>query len=310
MTHSVRPARAVAVMICALALVPMLAACGGSGDAGKEAPLTVLEEGIQKTSYAVGMDMARQVGRMPGAGDAEHLEAGLADVLGGSAKLGTEECRQILQTMGMAPDDSTFSDPDFPNQTAQRSYAVGVTLGDFVTTQFEEMDTKALIQGMHDKMAGGETLLEETEVREIVGAYQKAQFEKKAAANQAEGEAFLAQNAAREGVKVTETGLQYEVITEGGGARPAATDQVQVHYRGTLIDGTEFDSSYSRGEPITFGLDRVIPGWTEGLQLMTAGSKYKLFIPGELAYGERGAGGTIGPNATLIFEVELLAVNP
>jgi hypothetical protein len=99
MTHSVRPARAVAVMICALALVPMLAACGGSGDAGKEAPLTVLEEGIQKTSYAVGMDMARQVGRMPGAGDAEHLEAGLADVLGGSAKLGTEECRQILQTM-------------------------------------------------------------------------------------------------------------------------------------------------------------------------------------------------------------------
>ena len=309
MTHSVRPARALAGLLCALALVSMLAACGGSGDT-KEAPLTVLEEGVQKTSYAVGMDMARQVGRMPGAGDADFLEAGLSEMLAGSAKLDTDQCREILQTMAMTPDDSSFSDPDFPTQTAQRSYAVGVTLGDFVTNQFDEMDTKALIQGMHDKLAGGETLLEETEVREIVGAYQKAQFEKKAAANQAEGEAFLAKNAAREGVKVTESGLQYEVITEGGGDRPAATDQVKVHYRGTLIDGTEFDSSYSRGEPITFGLDRVIPGWTEGLQLMTAGSKYKLFIPGELAYGERGAGGSIGPNATLVFEVELLAVNP
>jgi FKBP-type peptidyl-prolyl cis-trans isomerase FkpA len=123
------------------------------------------------------------------------------------------------------------------------------------------------------------------------------------------GEKFLKENATKEGVKTTSSGLQYKVLKEGEGKQPKATDTVQVHYKGTLIDGTEFDSSYKRGEPIAFPLNRVIPGWTEGVQLMKEGSKYQFFIPSNLAYGERGTpGGPIGPNETLIFEVELLKV--
>jgi FKBP-type peptidyl-prolyl cis-trans isomerase len=125
----------------------------------------------------------------------------------------------------------------------------------------------------------------------------------------AAGQTFLARNAQEPGVMTTASGLQYKVITEGSGAQPTATDTVTVHYRGTLIDGTEFDSSYSRGEPISFPLNGVIPGWTEGLQLMTVGSKYILYIPSELGYGAQGAGAAIPPNSTLIFEVELLGIN-
>lgn len=126
--------------------------------------------------------------------------------------------------------------------------------------------------------------------------------------NKAAGEAFLAENAKKPGVKTTASGLQYEVLTEGSGAAPKASDNVTVHYRGTTINGEEFDSSYGRGEPLTFPLNRVIPGWTEGLQLMKEGAKYRLYIPSDLAYGERGAGGVIGPNATLIFDVELIKI--
>jgi FKBP-type peptidyl-prolyl cis-trans isomerase FkpA len=122
------------------------------------------------------------------------------------------------------------------------------------------------------------------------------------------GEAFLRENATKEGITATPSGLQYEVLTPAEGPLPKATDTVRVHYRGTLLNGDEFDSSYKRGEPISFPLNRVIPGWTEGLQLMPVGSKYRLFIPSDLAYGPRGAGGLIGPNETLIFEVELLGI--
>jgi len=124
----------------------------------------------------------------------------------------------------------------------------------------------------------------------------------------ATGQAFLAENGKKEGITTTASGLQYKVLTEGTGKKPKATDTVKVHYRGTLLDGTEFDSSYKRKEPIEFGLNQVIRGWTEGVQLMSEGSKYEFYIPSNLAYGPRGAGGDIGPDETLIFEVELLAV--
>jgi FKBP-type peptidyl-prolyl cis-trans isomerase len=127
--------------------------------------------------------------------------------------------------------------------------------------------------------------------------------------NKAAGEKFLAENGKKPTVKTTASGLEYEVITEGKGKKPSATDNVTVHYKGTTIDGTEFDSSYGRGEPATFPLNAVIPGWTEGVQLMPEGSKYKFYIPSTLAYGEDGAGGKIGPNETLIFEVELIKIN-
>ena len=136
----------------------------------------------------------------------------------------------------------------------------------------------------------------------------EAEAAKAGEANKQIGEAFLSENAKREGIKVTESGLQYEVLTEGNGATPAASDKVEVHYTGTLIDGTVFDSSVERGVPAMFGVTQVIPGWVEALQLMKEGDKWRLYIPSDLAYGSQGAGGIIGPNSTLIFEVELLRV--
>lgn len=131
---------------------------------------------------------------------------------------------------------------------------------------------------------------------------------KSAEENKTEGAAFLAENSKKEGVVTTASGLQYQVLTQGDGSKPAATDNVSVHYKGTTLDGKEFDSSYSRGAPATFPLNRVIPGWTEGVQLMPEGSKYRFYIPSDLAYGTRGAGRDIGPNATLIFDVELVKI--
>ena len=158
-------------------------------------------------------------------------------------------------------------------------------------------------------------MLSEEEMRTVMTAFQKEMAAKQAEMmksqgekNKKEGEAFLAENKKKEGVKTLASGLQYKVIKEGTGKTPKATDKVSTHYQGTLIDGTEFDSSYKRGEPATFPVNGVIPGWTEALQLMKVGSKWQLFVPSKLAYGEKGAGPIIGPNAVLIFTVELLAI--
>lgn len=296
-------------LVPALACVLLLAACGGGGDGEKQqSPLTILEPGMQTVSYALGMDMANQVGRMPGADDPAMLESGLREMLDGTPKLDVDSCREIMQAQATGQPSVEVMNEAFETESAQNSYAVGVTMADFITRQFQDIDGFAMCQGLHDQLAGGETLLPESEVRTVVSEWQQEQMKIKAEANTAEGEKFLAENALREGVVVTDSGLQYEVITLGDGPKPNATDTVKVHYAGTLIDGTEFDSSYKRGEPIEFPLNGVIAGWTEGLQLMPVGSKYKLFIPGDLAYGPRGAGADIGPNATLVFEVELLEV--
>jgi len=198
------------------------------------------------------------------------------------------------------------------------SYAVGTDIGKSLSQQQEvkdQVDLVALVDGLEDALAAKELRMSDEDREKIKGEIQRkiqqAQMEArtaKAAAAQAAGEKFLADNGQRAGVKTTATGLQIETVQEGTGAMPKATDKVTVHYKGTLIDGTEFDSSYSRGQPVTFPLANVIPGWTEGLQLIRVGGKAKLFIPSDLAYGERGAGGKIGPNEALVFEVELVSI--
>ncbi|HUI44416.1 MAG TPA: FKBP-type peptidyl-prolyl cis-trans isomerase [Nitrospirota bacterium] len=200
-------------------------------------------------------------------------------------------------------------------QKEKNSYAIGMSMADNVKTNAIDVDIDALTQGIRDSLAGKKTLLTETEAHETIMALQKdlqakmrEKMKAQAEKNLKEGEEFLAKNKVKEGVKTLPSGLQYKVISEGKGKSPLPTDTVTVNYRGTLIDGTEFDSSYKRGQPATFPVNGVIKGWTEALQLMKEGSKWQLFIPSSLAYGERGAGRQIGPNATLIFDVELIKV--
>jgi FKBP-type peptidyl-prolyl cis-trans isomerase FklB len=196
------------------------------------------------------------------------------------------------------------------------SYAIGMNWGTGLHRQGIDVDSAALIQGMKDALAGGKTLLTEDEARSALMQLQKEMQEKQQAkaaqegeANKKEGDAYLAANKTKEGVVTLPSGLQYKILKEGSGPKPAATDSVVCNYKGTLINGTEFDSSYKRGEPATFPVTGVIKGWTEALQLMPVGSKWQLFIPPDLAYGPRGTpGGPIGPNATLIFEVELISI--
>jgi FKBP-type peptidyl-prolyl cis-trans isomerase FkpA len=192
------------------------------------------------------------------------------------------------------------------------SYAIGVNIGKQMKQQPVDLDFDVIAKGMRDG-ATGTPAFNEQEMAEVMNNFKKEMDSKMAEVgtkSKKQGEDFLAANKAKEGVKVTQSGLQYKVLKEGKGAKPKATDVVKVHYRGTLIDGTEFDSSYKRGEPIEFPLNGVIKGWTEGVQLMTPGSKYQFFIPYDLAYGEEGRPPTIPGNSALIFEVELLEAKP
>jgi FKBP-type peptidyl-prolyl cis-trans isomerase len=192
---------------------------------------------------------------------------------------------------------------------------IGSGLGANLKKQSVDVDFNLVAQGLKDSMAGGKTLLTEeqekavlTEVQNEIRKEQQEKTEQAGAKNKTEGEAYLAANKSKEGVVTLPDGLQYKILKAGTGPKPAAADSVVCNYKGTLIDGTEFDSSYKRGQPATFGVGQVIKGWTEALQLMPVGSKWQLVIPAGLAYGERGAGGEIGPNSTLIFEVELISI--
>jgi FKBP-type peptidyl-prolyl cis-trans isomerase FklB len=194
------------------------------------------------------------------------------------------------------------------------SYCIGADIGSNFKKQQIEVDTTTLAKGMADSLAG-KTELTEEQMSETMNKFRtemmgKAQGRAKEEGekNQKAGDEFMAANGKKEGVKTTATGLQYKVTKSGTGKSPTDTDTVKVHYHGTLLDGTVFDSSVQRGEPITFPVGGVIPGWTEALKLMKVGDKWTLYIPGKLAYGARGAGGKIGPNATLIFDVELLGI--
>jgi FKBP-type peptidyl-prolyl cis-trans isomerase FklB len=195
------------------------------------------------------------------------------------------------------------------------SYALGMNLGTSLHRQSVEVDPAILLRGLKDALAAGKMLLTEDEMRTALTQLQNEMRKKQqeraqlaGEANKREGEAFLAANKSNEGVVTLPSGLQYKILTEGTGPKPTASDSVVCNYRGTLINGTEFDSSYKHGQPATFPVSGVIKGWTEALQLMPVGSKWQLFVPAGLAYGERGGGPVIGPNATLIFEVELLSI--
>lgn len=203
------------------------------------------------------------------------------------------------------------------SQQDKLSYSFGQNIGNSLKQQKIELNLDLLMKGIQDAIADKKSLLTPEEMANVLKEFQKERFaklaeERKALAetNLKEEETFLTANKAKEGVITLPSGLQYKVITQGTGKTPKATDQVTTHYRGTLIDGTEFDSSYKRGKPATFAVNQVIPGWTEALQLMKEGDKWQLFVPAKLGYGDRGVpGGKIGPNATLIFDIELISVN-
>lgn len=189
------------------------------------------------------------------------------------------------------------------------SYALGLSMGqNLMGSGVESLNYQDLAKGIEDVLTHQQPQISYQEAQQVLGQYFQELETKVAGQAKADGEKFLQENAKREGVKTTASGLQYEVLEPSLGQKPKATDTVRVHYEGTLIDGTVFDSSYRRGESITFPLNGVIRGWTEGLQLMSIGSKYKFFIPYQLAYGERGAGASIPPYAALIFTVELLGI--
>ena len=221
----------------------------------------------------------------------------------------------LAALIAVSPAAMAQTKADLKTDTDKASYAIGLDIGSKLKAQGLTLDPKLLAKGLSDGMGDGKPLMSVEEARTALMALQqkmqKAQEEKKVAqssTNKKEGEAFLAANKKKKGVVTTASGLQYKVIKEGAGKSPTKENSVVAHYKGTLLDGTEFDSSHKRGQPATFGVSQVIPGWTEVLQLMKTGAKYMVYIPSNLAYGERGAGANIGPNATLIFEIELIEV--
>src|SRR5436190_9878491 len=211
----------------------------------------------------------------------------------------------------MAADSSPLKD-----EKDKISYGYGMEIGKNLKRQGIEINPDLLAQGLKATLSGDKTLLSEDEVRQTMMAFQQKmqasrmeKSKKEGDENKTKGDAFLAENKKKEGVQTTASGLQYKIITKGTGPMPKSDDTVKTHYRGTLIDGTEFDSSYKRGEPATFGVTQVIKGWTEALLMMPVGSKWQLFIPGDIAYGPGGRPG-IPPNAALLFDIELIGIEP
>ncbi len=221
----------------------------------------------------------------------------------------------LLFTACNSGTSSESAKKELTTERDQFSYAIGSDIGISLEPFSNEVDLAVVFQGIRDNIEGKPSLLNEEDAKTVkdvvfkrIAEVKQAESKALSAEKQTAGIAFLETNKAKAGVVTTESGLQYEVVVAGEGKKPNATDNVKVHYTGTLLDGKEFDSSIKRGEPVTFRVDRVIKGWSEALQLMPVGSKYKLYIPSELGYGERGAGRDIGPNEVLVFDVELISI--
>jgi len=221
----------------------------------------------------------------------------------------------VVMLSGSACARQTTTSADLKTDKDKASYAVGLNVGKSLQRESIDVDPSIVEQGIKDGLAGGKTLMTDEEVKAAMAALkataqknQEAKMAQAGDANKKEGDAFLAANKAKDGVVTLPSGLQYKILTAGTGAKPTAADTVICNYKGTLINGKEFDASSKHGGPATFPVSGVIKGWTEALQLMPVGSKWQLFIPPDLAYGQRGAGGDIGPGATLIFEVELVSI--
>ncbi len=226
-------------------------------------------------------------------------------------KLVTAAVMGLMMTTAMAANDATSLSTD----TDKLSYSIGADLGKNFKTQGIEINPTALAKGMQDGMGTAPLALTEQEMKDVLNKFQKdlmakrsAEFNKKAEENKTQGEAFLASNKSKPGVVVLPSGLQYKIIEAGKGAKPGKSDTVTVEYTGTLINGTVFDSTDKAGKPATFQVSQVIPGWTEALQLMPAGSTWEVYVPANLAYGPRSVGGPIGPNEALIFKIHLISV--
>jgi FKBP-type peptidyl-prolyl cis-trans isomerase len=279
-----------------------------------------------KVSYSIGLNIGFNIKQQKLEINAEALAAGVRDATSGKKPLLTEnEVRDVLTAWNkqvsskQKPEGETKKELErfagsgpLKDLKDKASYSLGLNIGFTFKKQNLGLNIDMSIGGIKDAIVGMPRMTE-AETKETMMAFEKDMQTKQEAAgqkNKAEGEKFLAENKTKDGVKTTASGLQYKILKEGTGAQPKANDTVTVNYRGTLIDGTEFDSSYKRGQPASFPVGGVIKGWTEALQLMKTGSKYQLFIPANLAYGERGAGRDIAPNSTLIFEVELLDVKP
>jgi FKBP-type peptidyl-prolyl cis-trans isomerase len=221
----------------------------------------------------------------------------------------------LAATLLLAACGSDYSSASLDTDDQKASYGIGQDFGRNLKPAKSRLDVPAFIRGLEDALNDRDAAVAQEELQVALEAFnaavmaeQQAEHEAAAANNLAEGEAYLAENGAKDGVVTTASGLQYEVLREGDGVKPAAEDRVSIHYKGTLIDGTQFDSSYDRNEPAVFGVSGVIAGFSEALQLMSVGSHFRVVIPGDLGYGPQGTQGDIGPNATLIFEIELLEI--
>lgn len=287
---------------------------------------TVLTSDRDKVSYAIGMDVANSIKPVGPDLDVAAFEQGVTGAFAGKPPALSQQeamatdaalrARIAARDGKPVPGAAPGAQPPAVDKAKVGQLIGGQMVGPSLVPIKDEIEVPVLVQAVRTVLSGGQPLLAEAEAKSVLEAFGQrihGKMEAKATAdgekNKTAGAAFLATNKAVKGVYTTPSGLQYMVLRQGAGAKPRPSDRVRVNYRGTLLDGTVFDSSYDRGQPAEFGLDQVIPGWTEGVAMMPIGSKYRFWIPGELAYGSKGTpGGPIGPNATLVFDVELMDI--